>query len=44
METINMAKAGDEFYSLAKVKQSPEWPEWECMIRSELDQLQDKGI
>jgi reverse transcriptase-like protein len=43
METINMAEARDEFYSLAEAKQSLEWPEWECMIQSELDQLWDKG-
>jgi reverse transcriptase-like protein len=43
METINMAKAEDEFHSLAEAKQSPEWPEWEHAIWLELDQLWDKG-
>jgi reverse transcriptase-like protein len=43
IEMINMVKVGDEFYSLAEAKQSPEWPEWKCAIRSELDQLWDKG-
>ena len=38
-----MAKAGDEFHSLAEAKQSPEWPQWECVIQSELDQLREKG-
>ncbi len=43
VETINMAEAGDEFHSLAEAKQSLEWPQWECAIRSELDQLWEKG-
>ncbi len=35
-EMINMAKAGDEFHSLKEAKDSPDWPEWECVIQAEL--------
>ena len=34
---------GDEPKSLAEGKRSPEWPEWECAVQSELDQLQQMG-
>jgi hypothetical protein len=33
----------DEFRTLKEAKDSPEWPEWEKAIRSELDQHQEKG-
>lgn len=34
---------GDDPKSLKQAKASLEWPEWECAIKSELDQLRDKG-
>ena len=34
---------GDDPKSLREAKESPEWLEWECAIRSELDQLWTKG-
>ena len=29
--------------SLKKAKESPEWPQWECVIQTELNQLRDRG-
>jgi hypothetical protein len=38
-----MAKIGDEFHTLKQPKNSPDWPRWDCVIRTELDQHQEKG-
>ena len=35
--------AGDELHSLAEAQRSPDWPEWEKAIKSELNQLQEMG-
>jgi len=32
-----------DIHSLNEAKDSPDWPEWERTIRSELNQLQEKG-
>ena len=37
------AEIGDEFYSLKEAKDSPDWPQWENAIRTELTQHQEKG-
>jgi hypothetical protein len=34
---------GDEPKSLKQARESPEWEEWECAVRSEMDQLQKMG-
>src|SRR5712691_297052 len=39
---ILMAEAGDELQTLKEAMESPDWPEWECAIKSELGQLQEK--
>ena len=39
---ILMAEAGDEFQTLKEAMESPDWPEWERAIKSELGQLQEK--
>jgi hypothetical protein len=35
--------AGDRLTNLKDAKQSPDWPDWECAIQAELDQLQQMG-
>ena len=37
------AKTGDEFYSIKEAWKSPEWPDWEKGIDTELGQLWEKG-
>ncbi len=34
---------GDDYHSLHEAKQSPDWPEWEKAIKTELDQLNQMG-
>ena len=34
---------GDNCHSLKEVCKSPDWPEWECAIQAELEQLQHMG-
>ena len=36
-------EAGDNYHSLREAKQSPDWPEWEKAIKTELDQLNQMG-
>ena len=41
--TTEMSSEGDKPKSLAKAQRSPEWLEWEHVVREELDQLHKKG-
>jgi len=34
---------GDNCHSLKEARESPDWPEWECAIHTELKQLQRMG-
>jgi len=43
IQEVLVAEIGDEFHSLKQAKESPDWPKWECAIRAELDQHQEKG-
>jgi len=36
-------EVGDDYHSLHEAKQSPDWPEWEKAIKTELDQLNQMG-
>jgi hypothetical protein len=29
-----MAEIDDKFYSLKEAKESPDWPQWKCVIQS----------
>jgi hypothetical protein len=43
IEEVLTAEISNEFHTLKQAKDSPNWPRWDCVIQTELDQHQEKG-
>jgi len=43
IQEVLSAEIGDEFHSLKEARNFPDWPDWEKVIQSKLQQHQEKG-